>query len=350
MQPLTQARDGARDILLLPHLPLLRLKLDFRFDEPTELPPFRGNLWRGMLGTALKQIDAGLRPSLEAGEIGIGALYRSFFESPPPPDVAKMRRYASVPHPYVVDAPGAPGFQRLKPGAQETIGLTLVGRAAGAAEAVLAAFDIAARTGLGRTLGVDPKKLQTVRTRSCVEAKVARGHAHLESARAIWRNDASDIPVFGKAGGFRPVAAEAPDFPPCPEYLHVTLATPLRLVRDGRPLTPRDFSPGLLAANLVRRISMMCAFHGPTPHEPHFRALKALYENWQAAECLLDFADQGRWSGRQKKEIPAGGLIGRFVTDMRGREALFPYLWLGQWLHAGKGAVMGMGAIHLRPE
>jgi hypothetical protein len=39
----------------------------------------------------------------------------------------------------VVDAPGAPGFRRLEVGAEERIGLTLVARAATAAEAVLVA-------------------------------------------------------------------------------------------------------------------------------------------------------------------------------------------------------------------
>ena len=56
------------------------------------------------------------------------------------------------------------------------------------------------------------------------------------------------------------------------------------------------------------------------------------------------------WSGRQQQELDMGGGIGSFVLDLRGREPLFPYLWLGQWLHAGKGAVLGLGAIRVRAE
>jgi CRISPR/Cas system endoribonuclease Cas6 (RAMP superfamily) len=65
---------------------------------------------------------------------------------------------------------------------------------------------------------------------------------------------------------------------------------------------------------------------------------------------MLAMADQMRWSGAQRRELDMTGIIGSFVLDLSGAEALFPYLWLGQWVHAGKGAVMGMGAIRLRPE
>ncbi len=105
--------------LVPPRLPLLRLELVFAMGEPVELPPFRGNLWRGVLGPALKRIDEGLLPGLSTGQVEPGTLYRTFFESPPPPDATKMRRYDAVPHPYVVDAPGASNFQRLEAGATE---------------------------------------------------------------------------------------------------------------------------------------------------------------------------------------------------------------------------------------
>jgi hypothetical protein len=79
-------------ILLASRLPLLRLDLRFRMDEPMKVPSFRGNPWRGVLGPALKRIDEGLLPGVDAGEIWIGSLYRTFLETPPPSDATKMRR------------------------------------------------------------------------------------------------------------------------------------------------------------------------------------------------------------------------------------------------------------------
>jgi len=318
---------------VLPRLPLLRLDLTFAMDEPVELPPFRGNLWRGILGPALKRIDEGLLPGVSTGEIERGTLYRTFFESPPPPDATKMRLYARAPHPYVVDAPGRPGFERLEPGASERIGLTLVGRAATAAEAVLAGFDFAARVGIGRGLGRERE----------------RGRARLVEARAVWRGDAPDTPAFDAAKGFRAVAPAVPALPPCPARLRVIIATPLRLQHQGRLLGPRDFAPGPLVSNLVRRVSMLSTFFA-ADHETDFRALKHLWDGLLARDRMLAPADLTRWSGHSKQELAMGGIIGSFVLDMRGREPLFPYLWLGQWVHAGKGAVMGLGAIRLRLE
>jgi CRISPR/Cas system endoribonuclease Cas6 (RAMP superfamily) len=75
-----------------------------------------------------------------------------------------------------------------------------------------------------------------------------------------------------------------------------------------------------------------------------------MWEGLVAREPMLAEADQRRWSAQQKQALDMGGVIGSFVLDMTGRAALFPYLWLGQWVHAGKGAVMGMGAIRVRPE
>lgn len=318
----------------LPRLPLLRLDLVFAMDEPVELPPFRGNLWRGVLGPALKRIDEGLLPGLSTGAVEPGTLYRTFFESPPPPGAAKMRRYQAVPHPYVVDAPGASAFERLDAGASVRIGLTLIGRPATAVEAVLAAFDFAARAGLGRALGRERE----------------RGRARLIEARAVWRGNDPDVVVFDQHAGFRPLAPAVPALPPCPARLRVILATPLRVARDGRPLGPKGFPPGALVGNLVRRVSMLCEFFGEASLDADFRALKALWEGLVAREPMLAAADQVRWSSRIGQEIDMGGVIGSFVLDMAGVEALFPYLWLGQWVHAGKGAVMGMGAIRLRME
>jgi hypothetical protein len=243
-----------------------------------------------------------------------------------------MRLYGAAPHPYVVDAPGASGLRRLAQGATEQIGLTLVGRAATAQEAVLAGFDFAARVGLGSRLGGE------------------RGRARLVEARAVWRSDEAELPVFDPVHGHRPAPAEVPALPPCPRRLRLILATPLRLVREGKLIGPRRFPVGAFVANLVRRVSMLQTFFGEAPLDTDFRALKSLWEGLVAEEPMLAFADQQRWSGSQAQELDMGGVIGSFVLDLGGREALFPYLWLGQWIHAGKGAVMGMGAIRLKPE
>ena len=58
----------------------------------------------------------------------------------------------------------------------------------------------------------------------------------------------------------------------------------------------------------------------------------------------LEWFDWTRYSSRQAAEINMGGLVGTVELNMRGLNVFWPYLWLGQWTHVGKGTSMGMGA------
>ncbi len=42
-----------------------------------------------------------------------------------------------------------------------------------------------------------------------------------------------------------------------------------------------------------------------------------------------------------------GGLLGSMTMNLERIESLWPYLYLGQWLHAGKGTNMGLGRYRL---
>jgi CRISPR-associated endoribonuclease Cas6 len=63
-------------------------------------------------------------------------------------------------------------------------------------------------------------------------------------------------------------------------------------------------------------------------------------------ERELHWREWTRFSSRQKQEMTLGGVVGDWV--IRGDlEPLMPWLWLGQWLHVGKNATMGMGSYSL---
>ena len=56
-----------------------------------------------------------------------------------------------------------------------------------------------------------------------------------------------------------------------------------------------------------------------------------------------------RYSNRQQTKIQMDGLLGSFeIPAGEALAAFWPWLWLGQWLHAGKGVVMGMGEYRLQ--
>ena len=61
----------------------------------------------------------------------------------------------------------------------------------------------------------------------------------------------------------------------------------------------------------------------------------------------LRWYDWSRYSSRQQTTVPMGGLVGTIELAGDGLEPFWPYLWLGQWTHAGKGAVMGLGGYRI---
>ena len=42
-----------------------------------------------------------------------------------------------------------------------------------------------------------------------------------------------------------------------------------------------------------------------------------------------------------------GGLLGTLSLPLRGLEPFWPFLSLAPWVHAGKGATMGLGAMRV---
>jgi hypothetical protein len=313
-----------RPSLSEPHLPLTRYRLVFRAQEPFALPPFQGAVWRSVFGNALKAMS---ERAAALGQPDRAELYRYFFETPPPPDAPKMRLYETAPHPYVIAA--EPNFEPhdVARGAHVLVELTLIGSSNDAVDAVFEAFALAAAAGLGKS----------------------RGRAELVEAHPIWRDD---LPESGQAGTetrrWIAASAESPAVPPMPEAVEVHLISPLRLTAENRLVGPDAFRPGNLLRALIRRVSMLMTFHTGSDLETDFRRLTALASQARMAEPALAFSLQERWSTNKSAVITMDGLMGHFLLDMRGLEPLWPYLWLGQWVHAGKGTVMGLGAIHVR--
>jgi hypothetical protein len=119
------------------------------------------------------------------------------------------------------------------------------------------------------------------------------------------------------------------------DELRITLATPLRIIKDGRPLRELSFSS--IVMSLLRRMSAI-----------------AFYYCYQYLD--LDY----KWLSRQSQEIGISsngfswvewdknlsGIIGSGTYT--GNMAEFQRILLfGEYLHAGKGAAYGLGRYHL---
>lgn len=132
-----------------------------------------------------------------------------------------------------------------------------------------------------------------------------------------------------------------------PARLTLRLLTPLRLTHEERLVSQDRLRFHLLFSSLLRRISLLTAFHTDDPLETDFAGLTQAARAVELAGARLRWHDWTRYSSRQDKLVQMGGLVGEIELNGAGLEPFWPYLWLGQWTHTGKGAVMGLGRYRI---
>ncbi len=134
--------------------------------------------------------------------------------------------------------------------------------------------------------------------------------------------------------------------PPCPAGVEIRLLTPLRVKSEGRPAGRTALDFGAFFSVLLRRISMLTYFHGEVPLETDFKSLVAAARSVRM-DAALRWREQVRYCARQQSEMKLGGVAGTLRVEGQDLSPFWPFLWLGQWTHAGSAASMGNGAYEL---
>ena len=310
-----------------PSIPLARHRLHLIAETAVRLPAYAGCSWRGALGHALKRTVCvtGGRHCPDC------LLYRScvypyVFETPPPERAEKLRKYPAAPHPFVIEP--WPDCRDLAPGETFGVDLVLIGRGQGQLAYFIEALRRAGQTGIGKGAARG-------------EGRYALAYVEQETA-AGWQT------IYTAGGRLESQPSHTPNIPPLPAGpVCIELSTPLRLKVAEDLVTPerlrfRDFFSALL-----RRLSLLSYFHTDTPLDTDFRALVQAAEAVALTDADLRWHDWMRYSARQDALLQMGGLVGTFTLPGAVLAPFWPYLWLGQWTHAGKGAVMGLGRYRL---
>ena len=304
-----------------PRLPLLALRLEFEVQKDAQFWCYSGSVWRGYFGARLRRmVCATGEPRCDGCDLRGECAYAYLFDTAPPANAPRMRKYNSVPHPLVLAPPPEMGARLYPAGSRYPLDVRLFGRACDYAALVAQALALVGRDGPGAKGA--PLRLARIHSAQLSEGEVIE----YLPGRAI------------------PVEPACPEMPPCPDHpVEIRLMTPLRLVAGGRVVGPDRLTFRVLFSSLLRRISMLTVFHTDHPLETDFAGLVKRSETVRIETERLRWREWKRRSARQNRLVPMGGIAGRITVDLAGAEALWPYLWLGQWTHVGKGAIMGLG-------
>jgi len=324
-------------------LPIARYRFTARLQQPLALPEYAGSLLRGQFGAALRNVACMTRqPTCPGCPLLQTCPYTRVFEAPPPPKGQHaLQDFSRIPNPYVMEPP-TPGARIVDADSELVFHLVLIGHAIDQLALIIFALQRALNQGLTRQR-VPADLLQVDWVDQHTEAHQIWCHSQptlVAHAAQVTRSATNTI-----------AACARPTVSPGRNDAQVTLQvhTPLRLQQQGQPLGVGQLTPRALVAALARRAALLMEFHaGQSGWGEAARHITHLSETL-TDDRDLHWQDWTRYSSRQQQEMTLGGVLGRWTLHGRPEAlaALWPWLWLGQWLHVGKNATMGLGAYQL---
>lgn len=311
-------------------LPVARYRFRAQVQGELRLPPYAGSLLRGAFGAALRRVACmtGL-PACPACPLYRTCPYPALFETPPQP-TPLPQQFSQVPNPYVVEPP-ASGTRRVPAGETLEFHMVLIGHEAlRQLPLVVHAWQRALAHGLGRMRV--PAVLREVAW--CSD----EGHhepVFEESDTRLHPHDAALV---------------VPAPPPGLTTLRLHIETPLRIQHQGHALGPQRLDTRTLILAAVRRATLMLHVHCGHDAAPDMPSVLNAAASAVDDRAGLSWQDWTRYSSRQQQEMALGGVVGQWRLAGSALAAAWPWLWLGQWLHLGKNATMGLGAYRLSTD
>ncbi len=233
-----------------------------------------------------------------------------------------MRKYTAAPHPFVL-SPGSTLHGQLAAATEHVLDVTLFGHGNRHLPYIIHALDRAGQQGIGKQRGA----LALLEVQQRVD----------DDWFLIYRPDENLKPHPGES-----ISPQA-----CPTQFKILLITPLRMKFHGRLVTPDTFTFRASFSSLLRRISLLTAFHTDTPLETDFAGLSQAAETIPVTHHELRWHEWTRYSSRQDSLMQLGGLLGTIAFESRNLAHFWPYIWLGQWTHTGKNTSMGLGKYQI---
>jgi hypothetical protein len=302
-----------------------RYRFVLQVSTPLLLNRFAGSTLRGGFGHVFKGAVC-IWPPGDCSRCLLKATcsYPYVFETAPPQGSQKLRCLDQVPRPFVIEPPDE-AQRRFLPGERFDFRLVLIGRAIGYLPYFLFTFRALGQAGLGPGRG---------------QFRVAELHAESPHASQLLYTDSTGTLLDN---GQRVTASDLALSTALGARLTLRFLTPTRVRSEGTVQAEPSFQAIVRA--LLRRLSSLCYFHCGCELKLDFKGLIKQASLVRTVRCDLRWQEQERFSGRQHRRIEMDGVVGTvtYETPDGSWQAYWPLLAAGEWVHVGKGAVMGLG-------
>lgn len=302
-------------------------------EKGLDLPEYKGFSVRGGFGTAFRKLVCKYDNKACVNCILKDQCpYSYIFETSPPKNAGIMKKFTSVPRPYVIEPP-MDKKTHYHNNERLSFGLILFGDAIKYLPYFIFTFDRLGDLGIGK--GRKPYRLEKVYSvtpidnvdkvvYSTKQCKVVNDF-NIITGRALLKK-AKEKNLFGK------------------NKLTLQLKTPMRIKHKGKYANVLEFP--ILLGNLVRRFSNISYFHMNSPISFDYNKFTESAKDIRISEDNTWWHDIKRYSNRQKRRMKMGGLVGS-ISYVGNFKKYLPLLLLGENLHVGKNTVMGFGKYQI---
>jgi hypothetical protein len=305
-------------VSLFGSLPLSRYRFEIRLSKAVAHLPYMGSAWRGLIGWELQRLICPFskRPECKGCIIRDHCPYFQLFE-----DQSPISGIQEMPRGYIFSP------SEGKDATSQQLDVTLIGDCIRYFPAVLKAIQS------GKASGIGPSRIPYV---------IHSIHRLLPEGRL------QEVPMDPEDWtGMNKEIPLADWLVPAPRITGPTafaLETPVRLRKQGKYMGRMEWP--YFFATIVRRLeALSCLFSGGRPlGKERYTSLMDAFSIAAPIHGNLSWMDYSRYSSRQHKKVPMGGLIGTATLGA-------PDVWTTSWLqaaglvHVGKGASMGLGKV-----
>lgn len=303
---------------------LARYQFNFKIQQKLHLPDYAGSTLRGVFGHALREISCTTDlPNCKSCPLQKTCPHALIFD-PLPTETKVKGQFSEIPHGYSVEPPLV-GGRTYQEGEIVRFHFVLIGKLQQYLPFIVLAWQKAFQKGVGKLNGTGV----LLKVHYCEENQ----NITIYDIEEDMLQDHSEHMTI--------------TMPTHCSNITLNFLTPLRLniKKNNQTIKPQDLTSRDLLMTLVRRVHLLTDFYTQETLTADFTALAELAENINS-EKNLHWQEGARYSNRQHKTIPLGGLIGQW--QLTGNLTPFiPYLYLGQWLHIGKGVTSGLGQYNL---